>query len=78
MSRADPTPRSAENRSIMVKESKKGDRFIKPDTKKIYEVMKVVINGGWVILKGEDGENQILTSQESLETWIKIKEANGD
>jgi predicted lipoprotein with Yx(FWY)xxD motif len=38
--------------------------------------MKVVINGDWVILREEDGENQILTSQESLETWIKVKEGN--
>jgi hypothetical protein len=62
----------------MVEKAKRGDRFIKPDSRKIYKVMKVVINGDWVILKGEDGENQILTSQESLETWIKVKEANGD
>ena len=62
----------------MVKKAKKGDRFIKPDSRKIYKVTKVVIKGDWVILKEEDGENQILTSQESLETWIKVKEANGD
>jgi len=62
----------------MVEKAKKGDRFIKPDSAKIYKVMKVVINGDWVILREEDGENQILTSQESLETWIKVKEGNGD
>ena len=57
----------------MVEEAKKGDRFIKPDSKKIYVVTKVVINGDWVILKEEDGERQILTSKESLKTWIKEK-----
>jgi hypothetical protein len=62
----------------MVEKAKRGDRFIKPDSRKIYKVMKVVINGDWVILKGEDGENQILTSQESLETWIKVKGGNRD
>jgi len=56
-----------------VEKIKKGDRFIKPDSKKVYVVTKVVINGDWVILKEEDGERQILTSKESLETWIKKK-----
>jgi hypothetical protein len=56
-----------------VEKTKKGDRFIKPDSKKVYVVTKVVINGDWVILKEEDGERQILTSKESLETWIKEK-----
>jgi hypothetical protein len=58
----------------MKKEVKIGDRFIKPDSKKVYVVTKVVINGDWVILKEEDGECQILTSKESLETWIKEKD----
>jgi hypothetical protein len=57
----------------MVEKIKKGDQFIKPESKKVYVVTKVVINGDWVILKEEDGERQILTSKESLETWIKEK-----
>jgi hypothetical protein len=57
----------------MVEKIKKGDQFIKPESKKVYVVTKVVINGDWVILKEEDGERQILTSKESLETWIKKK-----
>lgn len=57
----------------MVNKAKEGDRFIKPDSERIYVVTKVVINGDWVILKEESGEHQILTSQESLSTWIKIK-----
>ena len=56
-----------------MEKAKKGDRFIKPDSKKVYVVTKVVINNDWVILKEEDGERQILTSKESLETWIKKK-----
>ena len=51
--------------------AKKGDRFIKPDTGKIFEVARVVIGGDWVVLKEEDGDRQILTSQESLGTWKK-------
>ena len=58
----------------MVEEAKKGDRFIKPGSKKVYVVTKLVINDDWVILKEEDGECQILTSKESLETWIKEKD----
>jgi len=57
----------------MVEKTKKGDRLIKPGGKKVYVVTKVVINDDWVILKEEDGERQILTSKESLETWIKKK-----
>ena len=57
----------------MIEKTKRGDRFIKPGDKKVYVVAKVVINGDWVILKEEDGERQILTSKESLETWIKKK-----
>ena len=56
-----------------MEKAKEGDRFIKPDSKKIYTVTKVVINGDWVILKEEDGDHQILTSQESLKTWINAK-----
>jgi len=56
-----------------VEKTKKGDRLIKPDSKKVYVVTKVVINGDWVILKEENGERQILTSKESLGTWIKEK-----
>jgi len=48
-----------------------GDRFIKPDTGKIYAVARVVMDGDWVVLKEEGGNHQILTSQESLETWKK-------
>jgi hypothetical protein len=57
----------------MMEKIEKGDQFIKPESKKVYVVTKVVINGDWVILKEEDGERQILTSKESLETWIKEK-----
>ena len=61
----------------MVEKAKEGDRFIKPDSKRIYIVTKVVINGDWVILKEEGGDHQILTSQESLSTWRKIKNDGG-
>ena len=57
----------------MVEKAKEGDRFIKPDNKKTYIVTKVVINGDWVILKEEGGDRQMLTSQESLKTWINTK-----
>jgi hypothetical protein len=56
----------------MVDKAKEGDRFIKPDSKKIYIVTKIVIKGDWVILKEEKSEHQILTSQESLKTWINM------
>jgi hypothetical protein len=56
-----------------VKKAKEGDRFIRPDSKKIYIVTKVVIKDDWVIMKEEGGHHQILTSQESLKTWINIK-----
>ena len=56
------------------KVAKEGDRFIRPDTNKIYVVRKIVLNGNWVILVEEDEEHQLLTSQESLKTWIKKKE----
>jgi hypothetical protein len=55
-----------------VERAKKGDRFIKPDTGKIFEVARVVIGGDWVVLKEEEGDRQILTSQESLGTWKKL------
>jgi hypothetical protein len=61
----------------MVEKAKEGDRFIKPDSKRIYMVTKLVIKGDWVILKEEGGDHQILTSQESLSTWIKIKNDGG-
>jgi hypothetical protein len=54
-----------------VKKTKTGDRLIKPGSQEVYVVTKVVINDGWVILKEEDGDRQILTSKESLETWKK-------
>jgi len=56
-----------------VEKAKEGDRFIKPDSKKIYIVTKVVLKGDWVILKEEGGDRQMLTSQESLKTWINTK-----
>ena len=52
----------------------KGDRFIRPDSNKVYVVTKVVINDDWVVIKEEGGERQILTSKESLETWKKKKD----
>jgi hypothetical protein len=57
----------------MVEKAKEGDRFINPDSKKIYIVTKVVIKGDWLILKEEGGDHQMLTSQESLKTWINMK-----
>jgi hypothetical protein len=60
-----------------VEKAKEGDRFIKPDSKRIYIVKKVVINGDWVILQEEGGKHQILTSQESLKTWINAKRDEG-
>jgi hypothetical protein len=61
----------------MVEKAKEGDRFIKPDSKKIYTVTKVVLKNDWVILKEEEGDHQILTSQESLKTWINMNRAGG-
>ena len=52
--------------------AREGDRFIKPDTGKIYEVARVVLGGDWVVLKEEGEDHQILTSQESLGTWKKL------
>ena len=56
-----------------MEKAKEGDRFIKPDSKKIYEVVRVVLAGDWVILKEEGGDRHFLTSQEGLDTWIKYK-----
>jgi hypothetical protein len=55
-----------------VERAREGDRFVKPDTGKIYAVARVVMGGDWVVLKEEGGDHQILTSQESLETWKKL------
>ena len=55
-----------------MEKAKEDDRFIKPDTGKIYRVVRVVIGGAWVVLKEEEGDRQILTSQESMETWEKV------
>lgn len=60
-----------------MEKAKEGDRFIKPDSKRVYIVRKVVINGDWVILQEEGGDHQILTSQESLKTWINAKRDEG-
>jgi hypothetical protein len=60
-----------------VERAKEGDRFIKPDTGKIYEVARVVMGGDWVVLKEEEGDHQILTSQESLGTWKKYRWEKG-
>jgi len=60
-----------------VERAKEGDRFIKPDTGKIYEVARVVMGGDWVVLKEEEGDRQILTSQESLETWQRYRWKKG-
>ncbi len=56
-----------------MEKAKEGNRFIRPDSKKIYVVTRVVLKDDWVILKEEGGDHQILTSQESLKTWINIK-----
>jgi hypothetical protein len=57
----------------MVEKIKKGDQFIRPDSKKVYVVTKVVINDDWVVIKEEGGERQILTSRGSLKAWKKKK-----
>ena len=46
-----------------VVKAKVGDRFIKPDSKKIYVVVKVVLGGDWVILEEEGGDRHFLTSR---------------
>jgi hypothetical protein len=50
-----------------------GDKFIRPDSKTIYVVERVVLGRDWVILKEEGGDRHFLTSQESLKTWIKYE-----
>lgn len=56
-----------------MEKAEKGDRFIKPDSKNIYVVSRVVLDGDWVVLREEQGNHQILTSQESLKTWGKCE-----
>jgi hypothetical protein len=56
-----------------VEKAKKGDRFTKPFKNKIYVVKKVILKGDWAVLKEENGDHQILASQESLRTWRKGK-----
>ena len=46
-----------------------GDRFIDPDTRKIYVVTALVLDGSHVTLKEADGDHQILMSREELKTW---------
>ena len=50
-----------------------GDKFVKPDSKTIYVVVRAVPGPDWVILKEEGGDRHFLTSQERLETWIKYE-----
>ena len=62
-----------------MEKTKKGERFIKPCKNKIYVVRKVILNGDWAVLREENGDHQILTSQESLRAcrnWKKIEEDN--
>ncbi len=56
-----------------MEKAKIGDKFIKPDSKTIYIVVRVVLRRNWVILKEEGDDRYFLTSQESLETWIKYE-----
>ncbi len=56
-----------------MEKAKESDRFIRPYSRKIYVVIRIVLKDDWVILKEEGGDHQILTSQESLKTWINIK-----
>lgn len=60
-----------------MEKAKKGDRFIKPSKNKIYVVKKVMLKGVWVVLKEENGDHQILASQESLRTRRKWKKDRG-
>lgn len=60
-----------------MEKAEKGDRFIKPDSKNIYVVSEVVLDGDWVVLREEQGNHQILTSQESLRTWGKYEKNEG-
>jgi hypothetical protein len=54
-----------------VEKAKKGERLTKPSKKKIYIVKKFIQMGNWAVLKEENGDHQILASQESLRTWRK-------
>jgi hypothetical protein len=56
------------------KVAKEGDKFIRPDTNKVYIVKKIVLEGNWIILFEEGEEHQLLTSQESLKTWVRKEE----
>jgi hypothetical protein len=57
-----------------VEKAKKGDRFIRPLKNRIYVLKKVILKGDWAVLQEENGNHQILVSQESLRTprrWKK-------
>ncbi len=56
-----------------MEKAKEGDRYIKPDSEKIFVVVRVVLGRDWVILEEEGGDRHFLTSQEGLETWIKYE-----
>jgi len=56
-----------------VEKAEMGDKFVKPDSKTIYVVVRAVPGPDWVILKEEGGDRHFLTSQERLETWIKYE-----
>ena len=60
-----------------MEKAKKGDRFIKLSKKNIYVIKKVILNGDWAVLKEENGDHQILVSQESLRTRRKWKKDRG-
>jgi len=56
-----------------------GDRFSEPSKNKIYVVKKVILDGDWAVLREENGDHQILTSQGSLracKNWKKMEEDN--
>jgi hypothetical protein len=56
-----------------VENAKEGDRFISPESNKIYVVAGVVLSGDWVILKEERGDRHFLTTRDGLKTWRKYK-----
>jgi hypothetical protein len=56
-----------------VEKVKRGDKFMKPFKNKIYVVKKMIPKGDWAVLKEENGDHQILASEESLRTWRKCK-----
>lgn len=60
-----------------MEKAKKGDRFIRPLSNKIYVIKKVIPKGDWPVLKEENGDHQILASQESLRTRKKWKKDRG-